>query len=162
MAKLTTALIALAALVALTLFSGTGDAEGNKEMRLLLALPTASGGAQQLNVQAMRGEPIQISNLVVPSSKSQLPADAYRVSGTWQSDDTLELDVYVAETVSYRESDDATTWVPEIKFRKHRISVSRDDRVPAKSLQPAPGGEPRAYLISMSTFDTTPPVNRSL
>lgn len=162
MAKLTTALIALAALVALTLFSGSGDAEDGKEMRLLLALPTASGGAQQLNVQAMRGEPIQISNLVVPSSKSTLPADAYRVTGTWRSNDTLDLDVYVAETVSYRDAGETATWVPELKFRRHQLSVSRGAQVPTDSLKPAPGGEPRAYLISMTAFDVAASTKQSL
>ena len=160
MAKLIAAFATLCVIVLFTLSTGSAESADTNELRLVLALPTASGGAQQLALDAAPGESIQMTNLASEQSPAELPADAYRIHGTWTSKDTLELDVFVAETVSFR--DNETTWAPERELRHHRLSVQRSHGNGIGELQPAPGGVPQALLMSAAAGNAVANRQRTL
>lgn len=122
-------------------------------VQVVVALPTADGGAHSVTIDAVVGQPVSVSNVDARTDR-QLPTDGYTIEGTWRSSGQLALTVQVATTTSYNYREGEESWSPKVEMQTHTLRVDVTELNVPGTLRPADGGEPRAFVLATSAGET--------
>ena len=143
--NLTNALCVLGAILAITLYLEGADNNASASYQLVLVVPTGEGDHQVVRQSVNPGRAFDISNIASGSTAGQLSGDEYHVRGHWTGDSAVLLVISYARIHEYVDAPDGAM-KPKIRMREDTLSIELTNKV--DDLVPAPGGDPRAYLVS--------------